>query len=45
MSGGRFIGLRFKPGILGRLTADLDEAAKVVQIINTLIAKGTVAGA
>jgi hypothetical protein len=36
-NGGRPIGVRFKPSILGSLTVDLKEAAQAVEIINSLI--------
>lgn len=41
-SGGRFIGIKFKPSVLGKLTVDSDEIAKVVRIINSFIASDTI---
>jgi hypothetical protein len=35
---GRFIGVRFKPSIIGELNVNLEEASNAVEIINTLIA-------
>jgi hypothetical protein len=40
-AGGRFIGVRFKPSLLGQLTVDLAAASDAVHIINTLIARGS----
>ena len=40
--GGRFIGIKFKPSVLGKMTVDSDEIAKVVRIINSLIAADTI---
>jgi hypothetical protein len=42
-SGGRFIGVRFKPSILGQLTVDLAAASQAVHIIDSLIARGPMA--
>jgi hypothetical protein len=39
-AGGTQIGVQFKPGLLGRMNVNLDEAAGVVRIINRLMAKG-----
>jgi hypothetical protein len=36
-NGGRYIGVRFRPSIIGSLTVDLKEAAQAVEIINSLI--------
>jgi hypothetical protein len=38
--GGRAIGVRFKPSVLGRLRVDEDALVEVVEIINSLIARG-----
>jgi hypothetical protein len=38
-SGVRFIGVRFKPSIVGHLTVDLAAASKAVHIIDSLIAR------
>jgi hypothetical protein len=42
-TGGRSIGVRFEPSILGQPRVDFEELVKVVEIINSLIVRGPVA--